>query len=458
MSLSNVPQQLCGCNFVCSCGATHSCSLETVLCKENALAEIPTLLQAADELVLVTDGNTAPLAGDALALQLEQAGHTVHRAHFNTVEVVVPNEQAVAHLQEQLTAHTGALVGVGSGVINDLCKYVAHQAGLPYLIAATAPSMDGYASKGAALILNGMKVTVPAAPPKWIVGDPALLATAPLMMLRSGIGDLIGKYSCLNDWKLSAMINDEAFCPEIFELTMRQAESCCREIEAVLARRPEAVGRLFEGLVMVGIAMSLAGNSRPASGSEHHLAHFYEIVGLQRQIDYLPHGIDVAFGTLVTCRLREKLCQQANTFEKLETAGLMAELTGRNSVPFDARAWRLKLGVVYGPMAREVAELQQKTAFYAAENRERRARRILAQGPQIRALLAEAPTGAEIAALLERAGIDTGLYYQTYGTRMIGESIVWAKDLKDRYTLLNLLEDLGVLEEAAGEYIKDYFK
>ncbi len=435
MALPELPARI-----QCACGAVHTCDIKRVVCGKNAVAAVPELLAGQRGLVLVTDGNTAPLAGDALAATLADAGHPVRRAHFDTTEVVVPNEDAVAFIQAQLDATVTALVGVGSGVINDLCKYVAAEAGLPYLIVATAPSMDGYASKGAAMILGGMKVTTSAPPPAWIVGDTALLATAPADMLRSGIGDLLGKFSCLNDWKLSALINGETFCQSIYDQTMARARETARDIEAVLARDEEAVGRLFEGLVDVGVAMALAGNSRPASGSEHHLSHFYEIVGLQRGVEYLPHGIDVGYGALVTCRLRSMVRQ-----------GLP------ESTPFDPDLWRRKVGVVYGPTAASVAELQAKTGFYDEAARARRLDVIRRRWDDICTLLAEAPDGDEIAAMLTRAGFTEQEYYRTYGSRMIGESIVWAKDLKDRYTLFNMLEDLGVLEAMAGAYVKTYF-
>ena len=116
-------------------------------------------------------------------------------------------------LELQLLQHEADLIiGVGSGVINDLCKHVSFKNDLAYYIVATAPSMDGYASVGAALILNGMKITLNARPPKAIIADTSVLKDAPIDMLRAGYGDIIGKYSCLNDWKLSHCVNGEYFC------------------------------------------------------------------------------------------------------------------------------------------------------------------------------------------------------------------------------------------------------
>lgn len=427
-------------HFSCRCGAVHSCSIRQVVCGTHALASIPQLLCGYRTLTLVTDTNTAPLAGDALAKTLADAGFAVRRAHFAATGVLVPNEAAIAHILAVTDDSVQALVGVGSGVINDLCKYVAAEKHLPYLIAATASSMDGYASKGAAMILGGMKVTTDAAPPAWIVGDADLLATAPADMLRSGLGDLIGKYSCLNDWRLSTLVNGEPFCQDIHDRVLRDAEAAVRDAGAVLARQPDAVTRLFEGLVDVGVAMSFAGCSRPASGSEHHLSHFYEIVGLQRGFAYLPHGIDVAFGAWVTGCLRQLLCEQ----------GLPAVRPAA-----DPGGWRQRLQPVYGAMTPSVAALQQRTGLYDPAARARRIQAIYDNGPALLALLAQAPDSDAASAMLHAIGLQETLFAHTYGRGVIRESILWAKDLKDRYTLLNLLEDLGLLESFADRFLTE---
>ena len=93
---------------------------------------------------------------------------------------------------------------------------------MPYIIVATAPSMDGYASDGAAMITGGMKVTYKAGLPRAIIADTEVLCNAPTDMLKAGYGDIIGKFSALNDWKLSRCVNGEYFCNYIYDLTFEQ--------------------------------------------------------------------------------------------------------------------------------------------------------------------------------------------------------------------------------------------
>ena len=256
--------------------------------------------------LIVWDGNTRPLCADRLIPALDAAGISWKEAFFDQTEVVIPDETSLEKIQRQLDGTVKALVGVGSGVINDLCKQVSFANGLPYMIVTTAPSMDGYASKGAALVLKGMKATLNAAVPRWIVADTAIIATAPMEMIQSGIGDILGKPSSLSDWKLGALLNGEPFCETVYRLTMEQVEAVRAHIDGCLARREESLTVLMNALIQVGINMSYMGNSRPASGSEHHLAHFFEITGILRGQPYLAHGIDVVYASVVTAKLRQK--------------------------------------------------------------------------------------------------------------------------------------------------------
>ena len=186
----------------CPCGRDHTCPISAVEIGEGALDSLPRLCAGFSRVLLVADTNTYAACGKAVEGIL---GELVASRHVFAGEgVVIPDEASVAAIEGKLTADTDLIVGVGSGVINDLCKFVGHKRGFPYIIVATAPSMDGYASAGAAMILAGMKVTPSATPPMAIVADTRVLREAPMDMIRAGYGDIIGKFSCLNDWRLAA--------------------------------------------------------------------------------------------------------------------------------------------------------------------------------------------------------------------------------------------------------------
>ena len=398
----------------CACGKDHACPIDFVEISHGAVEKMVTFCDAYTNIVLVADTNTFAVCGKRVneilgdkvqtALVLEDNGH-----------VVVPNEEKIAEIQAVVTADTDLIVGVGSGVINDLCKHVSFLHDLPYVIVATAPSMDGYASVGAALILGGMKITLNARPPKGIVADTAVLKDAPIEMLRAGYGDIVGKYSCLNDWKLAALIYDEYFCQTVYDLTYHMAKRVETLADGVANRDEQAVGALMEALVAVGIAMSYVGTSRPASGSEHHLSHFFEITGILDNTPYFSHGIDVAYAAVVTAKLREEL----QSVKPVRRA-------------FNRAAWESEIRRVYTSSADGVIAQQDKLDWY---NRDDEAV-ITSRWGEIQALLAEAPTAAAMQAMVERVGLKFDEFEELYGAEKIADAVKWAKDLKDRYSVL----------------------
>lgn len=404
----------------CVCGRRHKCDIQYVYIEENAVNRLSRICGSRNNILIVADQNTYAAAGRETVAQL--SGKNVKEVIFSGGEVLVPNEKAIA----EVTACTEAvelIIGIGSGVIQDLCKYVSFCSGIPYLVVATAPSMDGYASNGAAMITGGMKVTYPAGLPEAILADTRVLANAPMDMIKAGYGDILGKYSALNDWKLSQCVNGEYFCPYIYELTYQQITGTLALAEGLMKRDLQSIRALMEALVVIGILMSFAGSSRPASGSEHHLSHFFEITGILDGSDYLAHGLDVAYGTFVTARLRERICES----------------------PFPERMrhprnpWReQRLRQIYKQAAQGCIELQNKVGSYEKD----RTGLYLEKEAQIRSILSEMPSSEQIRQALSLAELDVEDFYAFYGKKKIDDAILYAKDLKDRYTVLWLYYDM----------------
>ena len=404
----------------CACGKHHSCEIGFVAIEHGAIRHLTGLCAEYRRILLVADENTFAAAGAATVAALE--GKEVTRVIFPGNVILIPNEAAIERVQADLPGHD-LIVGIGSGVIQDLCKYVAFYGKLPYYIVATAPSMDGYASTGAAMITGGMKVTYSAKVPNAILAPTEVLKDAPFEMLQAGYGDIVGKYSALNDWELSQAVNGEYLCPEIYRMTMDALEQTLALAEGIVRRDEESVRVLMEALVLVGIAMAFAGSSRPASGSEHHLSHFFEITGIINGEDYFPHGIDVAYSTVITAKLREAILKK--TFPK-ERYALSRE------------AYEAQMQRVYGPVAEGCIALQDKVGFYAKPLMPV----YLEKEQQIRAILGRMPTAAQIEQMLAAVGMSMDVFYSHYNAAKLSDAVAWAKDLKDRYTVLWLYNDL----------------
>lgn len=179
----------------------------------------------------------------------------------------------------------------------------------------------------------------------------------------------------------------------------------------------------MEALVIIGILMSFAGSSRPASGSEHHLSHFFEITGIIDNTDYFAHGIDVAFSTVITAKLREEIL--ANTFPN--------SIFRKSNEEYTADMER-----IYKDVAQGCIDLQKKMGRYDQCD----IKALKEKEAQIREILAEMPTADEIEDMLRLAELDIKEFYALYGEAKIKDAILYAKDLKDRYTVLWLYYDL----------------
>ncbi len=404
----------------CPCGMTHACTIGQVVIRRGAINELPALARDYRHIVLVCDTNTWRVGGERAAKLL---GSAVERTLIYESEgFLVPNEDGIEKLDACLSPETDLIVGVGSGVINDLCKYVSYDHKLPYFIVATAPSMDGYASDGAAMILGRMKITTRAHVPAAIIGDTEILREAPIEMLRAGYGDIIGKFSCLNDWRLSHVINGEPLCTFVYDLTMNTVKSVAGMGRAIASRDEESIGALMRALIMVGICMSYMKNSRPASGSEHHLSHFFEVVGLLRGEPYFCHGVDVAYSTKITAGLRRELLAVGSP----------------EVLPFDHEAWADAIRRVYTSAADGIIALQEKLGWIYED----KSAVIREKWDEIRAVLADSPSEEEISAMLCDVGLDEAEFRAMYSEGKLADAVKYAKDLKDRYTVLWLYNSI----------------
>lgn len=403
----------------CSCGRVHTCNIEHVYIEKNAAKRLEEICREYKSVLLVADENTFSAAGGSTEAALSDK--KIKKVIFSGKELLVPNEKAIKAVEDELCG-VDLIIGIGSGVIQDLCKYISHYNKIPYMVVATAPSMDGYASNGAAMITDGMKVTYPAGLPRAIIADTGVLAAAPIDMIKSGYGDVIGKFSALNDWKLSHLVTDEYFCDYIYTLTFNEVKRTTHLAGGILERDEESIKTLMEALVIIGILMSFAGSSRPASGSEHHFSHFFEITGIVKGEEYFPHGIDVAYSTVITAEMREKL---VNT-------------------PFPEKSYRpekehyeREIERVYGEVAEGCIALQKKVGSYSDD----RTAVYLEKEEEIKRVLSEMPSAAEIKRLLSLAELNVDEFYKLYGER-IKDAIIYAKELKDRYTVLWLYFDM----------------
>ena len=183
----------------------------------------------------------------------------------------------------------------------------------------------------------------------------------------------------------------------------------------------------MEALVTVGILMAYVGNSRPASGSEHHFSHYFEITGIVRGERYLPHGIDVFYSAAETAKIREKI--------------LALDVSSLSPTVFDAEKYEREIKRIYGSVADEVISLQNRLGLY--DDIEKRVAIYKERFSEIKQILSDAPSFADMCEMMLEVGMNYSDFLDFYGEAKINDAYLYAKDLKDRYTVLWAYFDLS---------------
>ena len=263
-------------DIACTCGHIHRCNIDTILIEPDALRKLPELLAEEDykHICILEDENTKRVVGEQVEALVTQNHYKVSTIELSGTHLL-PDEAGIGSVVTELPVDCDLILAVGGGTINDLGKFVSYKTGIPYMIIASAPSMDGFASNVAAMVTKKAKETYPAQMPKAIIADTKLMLDCPLELIAAGVGDVLGKFVCLTDWKLSNILTGEYYCEYVAGIVKESVEKVVHAAQVLAERRDlQCIGELTEGLVLSGIAMSYIGNSRPASGSEHHLGHF----------------------------------------------------------------------------------------------------------------------------------------------------------------------------------------
>ncbi|HTN97454.1 MAG TPA: iron-containing alcohol dehydrogenase, partial [Nordella sp.] len=216
-----------------------------------------------------------------------------------------PDDETVAVVR-QATARADALIAIGSGTINDLCKFASAQDKKPYAVFATAPSMNGYTSVNAAITVHGHKKSLEAHAPRGAFFDLAILAAAPARLIRSGLGDSLCRATSQADWLLAHRLLDQPYRQLPYALLEDDEAPLFAQSAALLAGDIAVMERLVRTLVLSGFGTAIHGNSQPASQGEHLISHYIDMLGdAARPLVY--HGEQIGVTTLSMARLQQAM-------------------------------------------------------------------------------------------------------------------------------------------------------
>jgi glycerol-1-phosphate dehydrogenase [NAD(P)+] len=294
--------------FACDCGRRHATAVSEILLQHGAALRVAEVLRrhGCNRPFLIEDANTRDAAGDRVADLLRREGMEHGRFAFGR-ERIEPDEASLGLALIHFDRRCDSIVGIGGGTINDVGKMAARITGLPYMVVATAPSMDGFASATSSMMVRRSKVSLDSTCAAAVVADLDILAAAPERLLKAGVGDILAKYVSICEWRISRLVNGEYYCDEVARLIRGNVRRCAASAGGLLKRDPAAVRDVMEGLILSGMAMAFAGLSRPASGVEHYFSHLWDMRAAEMGHEADLHGIQVGVATLLALRVYDML-------------------------------------------------------------------------------------------------------------------------------------------------------
>jgi glycerol-1-phosphate dehydrogenase [NAD(P)+] len=419
----------------------------------GALDEIAPWLQrrhAGREHVLVCDANTKAAAADRTLAALRNAGLRAELVVLDPPEGedhVVCDDAAIEQLAARLDPNANT-IAIGAGTINDVVKMVAERQRVPYQCVATAASMNGYTSAIAAVLSRGVKRTIAAAPAEAVFADVQVLCDAPTHLNLAGFGDLLSKPYSNADWKLSALVRGVPYADRPARILDDAFELLLAHAEAIGASQPAGIEILAATIILSGFTMALAGTSAPASGGEHLVSHYWDMEQHCRHAPlYGLHGTQVGIATRMSALLFERL----------------VELRAEDIDPDAAAArrpdaeWLTRLGSLHPRLTSEVveevrAQLKEKQRFGAALRDELHT--VRERWPEIQAALTDVlMPSRRIARALTRAGAPDRPSRIGIGRDHAVRTLRVCRHIRSRYVALDLLDDLGILDQAASDVV-----
>lgn len=422
------------CSDLCTCGAEHPApgvTLYSAVDAASVLAADYLSIYGKSELLLLSDPLTHAAVGEQVFAALRAEGVIVQHLLLDdepSASVELAEEVQAAAYGKRL------IVAVGAGTINDLAKFAADRNGMSYWTFPTAPSMNGYTSSIAAIKVKGVKQTLPAAPPQRIYANPEVICQAPLKLLQAGFCDVLAKVVSDVDWRSESLLFNGSYC--------RLPSALLHGIEDLYAGRPEEIGRgeaeqvmgLFHGLLVSGVAMSLAGSSAPASGGEHLVSHFWDMrEPLTGRVPEL-HGLQVGAGIILSAACYARL---SNLEGKT--------LAGRAEHAFAST--RERIPQIWGRYADEV-DLQflgKREALLAFDSL------LPKRWTELVPLFRQVRPPDDFLELFKRTGLDFSLTSLRLSADEFLLAALNGRAIRSRITVLDLASHAGVLEAAAEE-------
>jgi glycerol-1-phosphate dehydrogenase [NAD(P)+] len=430
----------------CDCGGTHNLPTQDIYVGTGLIEKTPDYIKKRGlglNCVLVADNNTWPLVGQKLTDLLRSAGFTVQTCLIRRSGEMEPDERACGEVLLTMQPDTAFLISVGSGSITDTTRVVAVRTGKPFVCVGTAPSMDGYTSVVAPLLLRGVKIHRAAVCPEIIVCDLDILRTAPMNMVISGVGDVLGKYIARADWQIGHIINDEPYCTVCGEIVTDAVNKLVDNIAEIKSRSESGIRILIEALLLAGVTIMIVGHTRAVASVEHNIVHYWDMMKLLQGQKQPPHGTAVGMATLLVWPVFLRFAGE--DLSRLD----LDDIRSRRMDPAARRRWLIE---AYKDEAANEIMRDNPDDFLSWAEQERRIRRAQERFDEIKAVIDSLPPYERIQNAMQDLGAPMNPADLDIDRPLLNRSMYAGKDYRTRYSLFKTLDECGLL----ADYLSDY--
>ncbi|HEX2907940.1 MAG TPA: sn-glycerol-1-phosphate dehydrogenase [Phototrophicaceae bacterium] len=388
---------------------------------------------ALNRFALIADTNTYAALGERVETALKAQGYDV-TSIILTGDEIIADEAYIVHALRYAPLGPCTFLAVGSGTLTDITRFVSHRTGRAFISLPTAPSVDGFTSIGAPLVLRGVKLTVTCQPPIALFADLETLTHAPHRLVAAGYGDMIGKFTALADWEMGSLLWAEPFDRQIADWVKTTVASCIAQTEAVGQQTEEGVKGLLAALVDSGLAMLQFGSTQPASGAEHHVSHFWEMRFLLEGRPAALHGAKVGYALAIIAAqyARLRAVTRPELLDRLEAA------------TFDREAEIAAIRQGHGVLAEDIIQGHRQFLEMTPENFDQLKHRIVDQWDAIQAIAARVPPPEQIITWLKQAGAITEAKDLGLSEQEVQDGLQYGHYLRNRFTVLKLNRILGI--------------
>lgn len=299
-------------NGECTCGKTHTMITKAVIIENDALNNFEKYMQD-----YCINGKRACIY-DKHTFKATNGKHPkCNQEVLMDQDIYIhANEKATEYLNSVLDNDIEVVIAIGSGTVHDTVRYVANERKIHFVSCPTAASVDGFCSTVSAMTWFGYKKTLPGIAPEIVIADINVIKNAPKELIKAGVGDILAKYTALFDWKVSHILTNEYLCERIYNMMKEAVDKVVESLPGINDNKDDSYFNVTYALILSGLAMQLMGNSRPASGAEHHISHFIEINPNCLEVKFEAyHGEKTGVGVIYASEEYHRLLDNENTIK-----------------------------------------------------------------------------------------------------------------------------------------------